>query len=681
LREEAAARIALDPAAPAPGQASSTLLHELQVHQVELEMQNEELRRAQLALEESRDRYLDLYEFAPVGYLTLTEGGAIEGTNLTGAALLGVERNDLTRRRLEAFLAPGEVARFRELLVAAWRGDEVQACDLVFRRPDRSTFHGHLDFRSREAGRPGGPVRVAITDVSPLRHAEEALRRSEAAYSAMARNYPGGLIALFDHDLRYTFVDGPGRTIMGQEPRTLVGRSVHELYPSGHLERIETAYRAALGGTTTDFEIEIGRRVMEIRSGPVTDPDGRILLGIVTSTDVTERRRAEEALRESDRKYRSLIDNLHAGVVVHAPDTTILLGNATASELLGLTPDQMRGMVAIDPAWRFVRDDETTMPLDEYPVSRVVATGAPVVNQILGIDRPTTGDRAWVLVNAYPVLLANGEMEHVVVTFVDVTERRALQAQVALVSRLAAMGTLVAGVAHEVNNPLAVTLADQELALTAVRAVKGRLRRGEPIDREAELRELGNVVEELLDAQAGARRIQRIVRELRAFARPDTGLERLQLDQVVAKAMPWLPATVGQAASIRVESAGAPDVMASFGQLEQVVVNLVTNAAKASKPGQAGAIVIRIGQGAPGEARLEVIDDGTGIAPELLPRIFEPFFTTSDVGKGMGLGLAICHSIVTAHGGRLTVESEVGKGSTFRVSLPGIADGSLATTS
>jgi signal transduction histidine kinase len=134
--------------------------------------------------------------------------------------------------------------------------------------------------------------------------------------------------------------------------------------------------------------------------------------------------------------------------------------------------------------------------------------------------------------------------------------------------------------------------------------------------------------------------------------------------------MRWLPGSVGRAATVEVQKGGAPEVLASFGQIEQVVVNLVTNAAKATKEGHPGTIIIRVLPGTPGMARLEVIDRGTGIAPEIRERIFEPFFTNSVIGKGTGLGLSICHAIVTAHGGTLTVETEVGKGSTFRMELP-----------
>ena len=517
----------------------------------------------------------------------------------------------------------------------------------------------------------------------------------------------------------------------------------------------------------------------------------------VALSDITERKLAETALRASAERQRNLLDKLDAGVVVHAPDTSIVQSNARASVLLGLTPDQMHGKVAIDPGWRFVREDGSPMPLPEYPVNQVVASGRPVVGQVIGVDRPT-GGRTWAIVNAYPEFDEAHALLQVVVTFVDITDRkaatdavaaseakyrglfeslmdgfvlvgmdgfvlesnetyrrmlgysagelerttyqavtperwhgvearivaeqilprgfsdvyekeyrrkdgtifpvelrtfllreggrpvamwaivrdvtevRALQAQLALTSRLAALGTLVAGVAHEINNPLAAALSDQDLSLRAIRRLQDRLRGSSPLDVEAEVRELDEVVEELGEAQEAGRRIERIVKDLKVFGRPNqkNARERVRLIDVVALAMRWLPAAIDRTATVTVENGGAPDVVASAGQITQVVVNLVTNAAKATPEGARGTIVIRVGPGAPGMARLEVVDHGRGIDPAVLAQIFEPFFTTSDVGKGTGLGLSICHAIVTAHGGAMTVTSEVGKGSTFRVELP-----------
>jgi signal transduction histidine kinase len=248
----------------------------------------------------------------------------------------------------------------------------------------------------------------------------------------------------------------------------------------------------------------------------------------------------------------------------------------------------------------------------------------------------------------------------------------ALQAQLALTSRLAALGTLVAGVAHEINNPLAAAISDQDIALRTVRDLRDRIRGSGPLDREAELHRLDEVVEELGEAQEAGRRIERIVKDLKVFGRPNqkNARARIRLIDLVDLAMRWLPTTIEQAATVTVEDGGAPDIVATAGQITQVVVNLVTNAAKATTEGTRGAIVIRLGTGKPGMARLEVVDHGTGIAADVMPHIFDPFFTTGDVGTGTGLGLSICHAIVANHGGTLTVVSEVGKGSTFRVELP-----------
>jgi signal transduction histidine kinase len=121
---------------------------------------------------------------------------------------------------------------------------------------------------------------------------------------------------------------------------------------------------------------------------------------------------------------------------------------------------------------------------------------------------------------------------------------------------------------------------------------------------------------------------------------------------------------------VRLENGGAPDILAAGGQVEQVLINLITNAIKASPAGTPSPVTVRIGPGTGGMARLEVIDHGTGIEPAVLGRVFEPFFTTREIGQGTGLGLSVCHSIVTAYGGTISVDTAVGRGSTFRIELP-----------
>ncbi len=157
---------------------------------------------------------------------------------------------------------------------------------------------------------------------------------------------------------------------------------------------------------------------LEWRSTPKDD------LIYAVARDVTARKEAETALRNSEMQYRNLIDNLCAGVVVHGADSQIILCNATACELLGLTQSQMFGKTIVDPAWHFFKDDGTIMDIADYPVQKVLRTKKPLKDYIVGINRPLNQSQVWVLVNAFPEFNQYNQIKEVVVTFIDITSRK-----------------------------------------------------------------------------------------------------------------------------------------------------------------------------------------------------------------------------------------------------------------
>jgi len=188
-------------------------------------------------------------------------------------------------------------------------------------------------------------------------------------------------------------------------------------------------FKTIVAGERWNGEVEMyakDKSVLKIllRAYPNKDDDGRIMGVVGIHSDITERKQADAMLRDSEEKYRLLVNNLSSGVVVHAPDSSVVFSNPMASTLLGLNSDQMHGKEAMDPAWSFLRENSASVPVAEYPVNRVLSSGEPIANQVLGIRRPDLAEPVWVQCNAYPVTAADGTLLQVVVTFSDITERK-----------------------------------------------------------------------------------------------------------------------------------------------------------------------------------------------------------------------------------------------------------------
>jgi signal transduction histidine kinase/CheY-like chemotaxis protein len=243
----------------------------------------------------------------------------------------------------------------------------------------------------------------------------------------------------------------------------------------------------------------------------------------------------------------------------------------------------------------------------------------------------------------------------------DAEERLRLEGQLAHSERVASLGRLCAGVAHEINNPLTSIVANIDVADEAVRAALASGDRPGPI-----------VLEALADATAAATRVADIVSDLRAFARKDDGKATpLDVPTVVETAIQLASNQLRHRATLRREYGPVPFVDANEARFVQVVLNLLINAIQAipEDGSDAHEICVRIGT-TDGWALLEVIDSGVGIAEDAITRIFDPFYTTKGVGEGTGLGLSICHVFVESWGGRIEASSVIGQGSVFRVLLP-----------
>jgi signal transduction histidine kinase len=369
------------------------------------------------------------------------------------------------------------------------------------------------------------------------------------------------------------------------------------------------------------------------------------------------RHRAEQEMLDRERQMRAVFDGALDAMLLVSDAAAVVDANPAACALFEIARSALpgRSLDALAPVLRTARGDLTWRALlaggRASGEAEVAPPGEKPRNVELSIVPGILPDRSLVVLR-------------------DVTERRVLAARLALADRMVSVGTLAAGVAHELNNPLAYVNANLAFVAERLARIGERLAGDAPRPEDVPL--AGALADAVRDARDGAERMRLIVRDLRTFSRADedrTG--PVALAPVIESCINMAWNEIRHRARLAKDLATVPFVDGNEARLGQVFLNLLVNAAQAIPEGNAEAHEIRVATRVLGGGRIaaEVRDTGCGIAPEHLPRIFDPFYTTKAPGVGTGLGLSICHSIVSALGGEIEVESAPGAGSTFRVIL------------
>lgn len=353
--------------------------------------------------------------------------------------------------------------------------------------------------------------------------------------------------------------------------------------------------------------------------------------------------------------FRVLVEKLPQGIAVHKNGILVYVNPAFA-RILGCTPAEVTGRHWGD----FVHPGDLAQATrNAEQAVRFAGEGpmGPAERRLL--DKQ--GNVVAVELVAVPLVFSHGPSLLIVVH--DLTDRKRLEAQLRQADHMAAVGRLAAGVAHEINNPLAYVLANLSYAKERLHAEgTDPAKRPDPSIQEA-----------VTEAHQGVERMRQVVSDLKTFTRRDEGeLDLLDLATVVESTIKMAYAEIRHSARLARDYAPAPKVKANQTKLAQVFLNLLVNAAQAIPEGRVAenAIMVGIGTDPEGHAVVEVRDTGVGIPDALLSRVTEPFFTTKPVGVGTGLGLSVCRNIVEGYMGRLSIESVVGWGTNVRVTLP-----------
>ncbi|HEX7507053.1 MAG TPA: ATP-binding protein, partial [Polyangia bacterium] len=369
------------------------------------------------------------------------------------------------------------------------------------------------------------------------------------------------------------------------------------------------------------------------------------------------RRKAEERLAASEIKFRRIVETAHEGIWMLDRDGLTTYMNRRMADMLGLDPADTESAHLL----HFLAETKVVEAITGYLNGKTDGTETYRAQCRLRRD---DGSALCGMLAFHSIVDENGICLGHLATIFDITEHRRLQEQLMVSDRMASVGILAAGVAHEINNPLAAVLTNLHMAVECIPTLKL-----DPSSEEDRV-ELG---EELADALEASERLRDIVRDLKIFSRtPETSMGPVDMQRILESSLRMAWNELKHRARIIRQFQPVPLVHGDESRLGQVFLNLIVNAVQAMEEGHANTNTITVSTGvdARGRIEVEVRDSGCGMSQEVLSHLFTPFYTTKPVGVGTGLGLSICNRIVQALGGEITVESEVGKGSSFRVFLP-----------
>ncbi|MCC6346717.1 MAG: PAS domain S-box protein, partial [Nitrospirales bacterium] len=621
-------------------------------------------KRTEEALWETTRTLQSFIQASPLALVVLDPEGRVKLWNPAAERIFGWSAREVLDKPYP--LIPKEKQEeFRSQEDSVLQGQVITGMEAPRRKKDGSLIGASIS--TAPVYGAGGTVTgtmLILEDISARKHAEAALRDSEEQYRIVAETAQDAIITIDENDT-IMLVNKAAERIFGYTREELLGKPVTMLMPEPMRERhaaavkkhIETGKRSiswvAVGlpglhksGKEIFLEISYGESIKEGKY---------YFIGIIR--DVTLRKEAEESLKESEKKYRDLFEESKDAVYISTPQGEFLDINPAGVELFGFSSKEE--ILSAD-----LGRDIYVNPQEREAFKQIIDRDG-FVKDFEVLMRRMDGERLNILITGAAVRNEKGEVTVYRGFMRDVTNQRKLEQQLLQSQKMEATGKLAGGIAHDFNN-----------ILTAIISYGSLLQMTLPRDNPAR-----SHAEQILTL---ADRAANLTQSLLAFSRKQImNPKPVDMNEIIRRVQKLLSRLIGEDITLET-SLSDEDVtaMADSGQIEQVLMNLATNARDAMPEG--GSLILRTdlitmdkdflrryGYGSPGHyVRISVSDTGSGMNEAIMKRIFDPFFTTKEVGKGTGLGLSIVYGIVKQHNGYINVYSEPGKGTTFRIYLP-----------
>jgi two-component system NtrC family sensor kinase len=601
-------------------------------------------KQAEEALQESEGKYRELGNSITDVFFAMDEHLRYTYWNRASEILTGIGAEDaIGKSLLEIFPDTPETRRAEKVYRNVLKIQQSQTFVNDFNINDRHYIFEISAYPSR------GGISVFVKDITERKRAEEALEKSEERYRQLAENAGEAIFVVQDGVIK--FINPKGEELSGYSIGELTSMPFVKFIHSDDIDMVADRNSRRLRGESVPqtYDFRIMRKDGDIRWGelnavPISWDNRPGVLCFMN--DVTERKKAEEALRQSEERYRAILAEIEDSYFEVDLGGHVTFINNSGCRHLGYSTEELMGM----SYKRFTAEDYIESVFQVY--NEVYRTGVPNKGFHWKIIRKD-GSAGFIDSSVVPLRNDKGQIIGFRGVGRDITERRKMEEQLMIADRLASLGELAAGTAHELNNPLTSIIGFSQLLM--------------------EKKVPDDILDDLKLIHNEAQRAASVTNNLLTFARRHAPLKQLsRIDNIIVDVLK-LRAYEHKINSIEVERRFDPDlpeIMVDYFQMQQVFMNIIINAEYFMIQAHKRGTMTITTQKQRDSVMISFADNGPGIPPENLNRIFDPFFTTKEAGKGTGLGLSICHGIVTEHGGQIYARSELGKGATIFVEVP-----------
>ncbi|MEE4364944.1 MAG: PAS domain S-box protein [Desulfotignum sp.] len=623
-------------------------------------------------LQASEIRYKTLFDVLPIGITVSDHAGSIVESNAVAEKILGLSRQEHTQRKIDS----------REWQIVREDGSPMPAGEYASTRAlKENRLVENIEMGIRKHKEPitwitvnaapipleGYGVAIAYIDITHINRIKDKLKKKNQLLQTISDNMLD-LVAVTDLSGNFTFV-GASHKILGYGLDALMGKNVLELVHPDDLPEVTLAFKEFLAEEKDNPKVEYRYRCadgsylwFETIGRFITDDTGTAREILFNTRNITERKHNEQALRKQESLLQKIFDILPIGLWFADKNGTLLRGNPMGVKIWGAEPKVPISEYGVFRAWHL--PSRTPVDPDDWALAKTIREGVTIMDELLEIEA-FDGRRKTILNYTAPVRDDNGEVDGAIVVNLDISDRMALETELAEARKMESVGRLAGGVAHDFNNMLTVILGYTQAAMEEVDP-SGQM--------YASLREVHNAATRSAD----------LTRQLLTFARKQMiHPEVLDVNRTVDSLLNMLDRLIGE----DIDMIWQPTddlwpVKMDPAQINQILTSLCTNARDAVSG--RGTLTIKTDKTTfdpafckdhkayvPGDfVRLAVSDTGCGMDEKTLENLFEPFYTTKDVGEGTGLGLASVYGIVQQNNGFIHVSSASGTGTTFHIYLP-----------